>query len=105
MKTLVLVCFGSMLFTVAGTWGTEGADPTRAMSQIVSGIGFLAGGCIFLKDEKKEGLTTAATVWTTAAIGAIIGCGRVEVAIWSTIVVLLSIWVIGIFEGVFQSGS
>ena len=51
------------------------ADPTRILSTIVTGIGFLGGGVILRHDDKVVGVTTAAFIWVISAIGVLIGCG------------------------------
>lgn len=55
--------------------GTKGADPSRIASQIVSGISFLGVGVIFRNGTSVKGLTTAAGIWATAAVGMALGCG------------------------------
>ncbi|MFN3649048.1 MAG: MgtC/SapB family protein [Armatimonadota bacterium] len=72
LRTHILVCMGSTLFTYASllTAGADGpADPGRIAAQIVSGIGFLGAGTIFRSDTGVRGLTTAAGLWVVAAIG------------------------------------
>ena len=76
IKTHVLVGLGSCLFTLVSAYGfapVTGADvavdPSRVAAQIVSGIGFLGAGVIFVNNDTVRGLTTAATVWLSAAIG------------------------------------
>ena len=96
IKTNMLICVGSALFTASSVWiastkgqiGVEG-DPTRIAAQIVSGIGFLGGGAILQSKENIVGLTTAATIWLVAAIGVWIGVGQLEVAILVSILIVL----------------
>lgn len=80
LRTQMLVCVGSALFAglsvyVANSLGVLGQDPTRIMAQIVSGVGFLGAGVILKNGNRLSGVTTAATIWTTAAVGTAIGCG------------------------------
>lgn len=92
LKTHVLVSIGSALFVLAPLMaGIEGADVTRVMQGIVSGIGFLGAGAIIKleRDERIEGLTTAAGIWMTAAIGMAAGMGMEVVALVTTGVALL----------------
>lgn len=94
IRTQMLVCVGSTLFTVVSIYigkeyGNENADPARLMSQIVSGIGFLGAGVILKNGPKVQGVTTAATIWTTAAVGVAIGSGFYVPAILTTIFVLM----------------
>ncbi len=102
MKTNFLICIGSMLFTHLGAVLTSGAasgDPTRVMSQIITGVGFLGAGSIF-KDAKGPvfGLTSAAIVWVNAAIGSAIGVGFYVEALLLTFTIVVSMPLIHYFE-------
>ncbi len=93
LRTYTLVAIGSALFTILSLYGFGGEsyrafDPSRIASQIVVGIGFIGGGMIILRENKVEGLTTAAGIWTTAAIGMAIGLGFYLVAIFATALIL-----------------
>ena len=91
LKTHILVSVGSALFVLAPVqMGISGADVTRVMQGIVSGIGFLGAGAILKLDneERIQGLTTAAGIWMTAAIGMAAGMGMEMVAFISTIAAL-----------------
>ncbi|MGZ3770256.1 MAG: MgtC/SapB family protein [Bdellovibrio sp.] len=86
-KTQILVCVGSMLFTVVPTiiYGKIDDNAMRVIAQIVSGVGFLGAGAILHSSTHQVvGLTTAAWIWFTAAIGVIIGIGHGPVAIFTT---------------------
>lgn len=100
LRTYTLVAIGAALFTIMSAQGLAGAayDPSRIASQVVVGIGFIGGGLIFLKGERMEGLTTAAGLWATAAIGMAAGFGLSVIAIYSTILVLLVLWAMRAFE-------
>ncbi|MCD9005106.1 MgtC/SapB family protein [Luteimonas sp. XNQY3] len=92
LKTHILVSIGSALFVLAPLLsGIDGGDVTRVMQGIVSGIGFLGAGAILKLDkgERIEGLTTAAGVWMTAAIGMAAGMGQEMVAFATTFMALL----------------
>lgn len=92
LKTHILVAIGSALFVLAPLLsGIEGGDVTRVMQGIVSGIGFLGAGAILKLDkgERVQGLTTAAGVWMTAAIGMAAGMGQEMVALVTTVMALL----------------
>jgi len=92
LKTHMLVSIGSALFVLAPLLsGIDGSDVTRVMQGIVSGIGFLGAGAILKLDkgERIEGLTTAAGVWMTAAIGMATGMGQEMVALATTVMALL----------------
>lgn len=91
LKTHILVSVGSALFVLAPLqMGISGADVTRVMQGIVSGIGFLGAGAILKQDreERVQGLTTAAGIWMTAAIGMAAGMGMQMVALATTVAAL-----------------
>jgi putative Mg2+ transporter-C (MgtC) family protein len=79
MRTNALVCVGAALFVslsyLMKDAGVEGVDPTRIASYVVSGIGFLGGGVILREGLTVRGMSTAATLWCTAAIGTLAGSG------------------------------
>lgn len=81
IRTSVLICLGSCFFVVLSTafTGAE-ADPTRVLGQLVTGIGFLGAGVILTREGAVLGVTSAATIWMLAAIGAAIGFGFVQAA-------------------------
>ncbi|WP_226657915.1 MgtC/SapB family protein [Leifsonia sp. LS1] len=83
LRTNALVSVGAALFVIVGAVGIEGsnADPTRVAAQIVSGIGFLGAGVILRDGLNIRGLTTAATLWCAAAIGALAGSGMLLMAL------------------------
>jgi putative Mg2+ transporter-C (MgtC) family protein len=92
LKTHILVSIGSALFVLAPLAYGVGADEvTRVMQGIVSGIGFLGAGAILKLDrgERIEGLTTAAGIWMTSAIGMAAGMGMEWVAIFTTLVAMV----------------
>jgi putative Mg2+ transporter-C (MgtC) family protein len=97
LRTVTMVCLGSCLFTLIGAYGfgsPNRVDPTRVAAQIVTGIGFLGAGTIFLRRDLVRGLTTAATIWTTAAIGMAAGAGAYFVSFFTTLLVLLVLMVL-----------
>lgn len=91
LRTYTLVSIGSVLFTILSLYGfSDGAggyayDPGRIAGQIVVGIGFIGAGLVFFKDNKLQGLTTAAGIWVTAAIGMAVGLGFYATAIFAAI--------------------
>jgi len=92
LKTHILVSMGSALFVLAPLQaGVDAADVTRVMQGIVSGIGFLGAGAIIKlnQGERIEGLTTAAGIWMTSAIGMAAGMGLQIAAAVTTVVALL----------------
>jgi putative Mg2+ transporter-C (MgtC) family protein len=102
LRTHLLVCLGSALFTIVSAYGfrdflTSGdqvirADPTRIAAQIVTGIGFLGAGAIIRQGLSVRGLTTAATLWVSAAIGIAAGAGYYSGAVLGTVVTLIALW-------------
>lgn len=96
IRTYALVALGSCLFTVISrlAFGGGSFDPSRIASQIVVGVGFLGAGVIFLREGHVEGLTTAAGLWVTAAIGMAAGVGLYAIAVATTVVVLILLSVV-----------
>lgn len=88
LRTFILVCFGSCLFTILSIKiGVN--DPDRLAANIITGIGFLGAGVIFKGDNKIDGITTATTIWATASIGMAVGSGYVYLSLTGTVLVLL----------------
>jgi putative Mg2+ transporter-C (MgtC) family protein len=93
----MLVCVGSCLIMIVSAYGFAGVlgqqhtvlDPSRVAAQVVSGIGFLGAGSILARGEIIKGLTTAASIWTVAAIGLAIGGGLYFAGTASTILILI----------------
>jgi putative Mg2+ transporter-C (MgtC) family protein len=111
-RTHILLGLGAALFTLVSAYGfapfTEAAlesggrgiqfDPTRIAAQIVTGIGFLGAGAIIRQGFDVRGLTTAASLWATAAIGMAVGAGYYFGAAATTVVVLLSLYLLREFR-------
>lgn len=87
LRTFILVCFGSCLFTVLSIKIGIG-NPDRLAANIITGIGFLGAGVIFKGDNKIEGITTATTIWATASIGMAVGSGYVYLSLLGTALIL-----------------
>jgi putative Mg2+ transporter-C (MgtC) family protein len=98
LRTHMLVASGSALFTVLSAYGFGGVpnsgpiDPTRIAAQIVSGIGFLGAGAILKDGIVIRGLTTAASLWATSAVGMAAGAGEYVIAAVATATILVSLW-------------
>ena len=78
LRTHILIALGAALFTVVSIFGFSGAvDPSRVAAGVVAGVGFIGAGVIFRgpRGEEVAGLTTAASIWITAAIGLAAGAG------------------------------
>ncbi|CAM5776345.1 hypothetical protein LMIY3S_05481 [Labrys miyagiensis] len=97
LRTHMLVRVGACLMMIVSAFGFGDAlgdqhvvlDPSRIAAQVVSGIGFLGAGTILLRGEVIKGLTTAASLWTVAAIGLAVGGGLYVAALLTTGVILL----------------
>ena len=91
MRTHILVSSGAALFTLVSIYGFSGAavDISRVAAAVVVGVGFIGGGVIFRgqRGEEVAGLTTAATIWVTAAIGLAAGAGMYLVSVIATAVI------------------
>ncbi|MBI3997727.1 MAG: MgtC/SapB family protein [Armatimonadetes bacterium] len=89
-RTNILVCVGAALFALVSREGFfgSGADPSRVASSIVVGIGFLGAGTIWRTGGGVQGLTTAATLWSVAAIGTAVGIGYYYGAMGATAIVI-----------------
>ncbi|GAA1322051.1 MgtC/SapB family protein [Leucobacter albus] len=92
LRTNALVSLGAALFVIMGAFSFTGveADPTRVAAQIVSGIGFLGAGVIMKQGASISGLNTAATLWASAAVGALAGGGMLIIAVAGTAAIVLS---------------
>lgn len=102
-RTFGLVAVASCLLVVVGNQvaadvlGVVNFDPTRLASAIVQGIGFLGAGLIIIRNDSVHGATTAAGLWLTSAIGIAVGFGLFSVAVFSTLlmtITLTGIWFI-----------
>src|SRR5215475_3689703 len=96
LRTHMLVCVGSALIMIVSAFGFFDVlqnehvvlDPSRVAAQVVSGIGFLGAGSILLRGEIVRGLTTAASLWSVAAIGLAVGSGLYVEAVAATVIIL-----------------
>src|SRR5882724_4472799 len=84
LRTHMLVSLGSALFTLVGANALH-TDPTRIAAQVVTGVGFLGGGAILREGVTVRGLTTAASLWMTAAIGLSVGLRQWTAAVLTTL--------------------
>ena len=108
IRTHIIVCCAASLIMVisksgcvdltnvggAALSGTRGADPARVAAQVVSGIGFLGAGVIFKNEGIVKGLSAAACIWATAAIGLAMGAGMWIVGLAATVLVTLLQWML-----------
>ena len=98
IRTHAIVCMAACLFMIISKYmttaqfnesGVVSGDPSRIASQVVTGIGFLGAGIIMYRRDVMYGLTTAAGVWATAAIGMAIGSGFIVIGVVATVLILL----------------
>jgi putative Mg2+ transporter-C (MgtC) family protein len=102
LRTHILVCVGSCLFTIVGAVGFAGPsgsiDPSRVAAQIVTGVGFLGAGAILREGVSVRGLTTAASLWVVAAVGMAVGIGMYWASGVAVFVAIVSLWLLRPFR-------
>lgn len=96
IRTHIIVCMGAALMMIISKYAFNDVlgdaiklDPSRIAANVITGISFLGAGVIFIKDSSIKGLTTAAGIWATSAIGLAIGAGLYTISIVSTIIMLI----------------
>lgn len=97
-RTIILITLGSTLFTIFSLNMDAGFTQTRIAANIVTGIGFLGAGAIVRDGGRISGLTTAATIWLSAALGMGIGAGQIIFVLAATLLTLLVLLVFPRFE-------
>ena len=110
LRTHLLVALGSCLFMILSIYGFDfmlgrehvSFDPSRIAAQVVTGIGFIGAGTIIFQKQVVRGLTTAAGLWVTAAIGLACGNGMYWVALIATVIVLVSLGLIHLYVPYFS---
>ncbi|MBN2482625.1 MAG: MgtC/SapB family protein [Candidatus Omnitrophica bacterium] len=104
LRTHILVCTGSALIMLVSIYIYElfkhegSLDPARIASGVVTGIGFLGAGTIIRSRTGVMGLTTAASIWVSAAIGLAVGCGFISGAVVTTLIAFLTLFCLSFFE-------
>jgi putative Mg2+ transporter-C (MgtC) family protein len=101
-RTLTLICLGATIFTIFSQIIGGSGNPDRIASNIVTGIGFVGAGVIFKGDNtnnKVNGITTAAMIWVTAALGVAIGAGYFWIAVSACVLTLLVLFIFSLLEG------
>jgi len=97
LRTHILVCMGSALTMLVSLdtfeiyKGMGSIDPGRIAAGVVTGIGFIGAGAIIRNPEKVLGLTTAASIWVSAAIGLAVGCGYITAALATTVLSFIAL--------------
>ena len=108
LRTNILVCLGACLFTIISIYGFPDVsvtgdelgtrDTARVAAQVVTGIGFIGGGTVLRHGATVFGLTTAATLWVSASIGMACGAGMYGLAITATVLSILVLVSVRLFE-------
>jgi len=91
IRTYGAIAMGACAFGIVGL-NLAGADPSRIAAQVVTGIGFLGGGIIFRQGDYVTGLTTAATLWATGAIGLAVSVGMYLTAMLTAVLIFLLLY-------------
>jgi putative Mg2+ transporter-C (MgtC) family protein len=133
LKTNILICCGTTLFTASGFLVADGlqkamqalpvcteaastiacrvngmgvpTDPSRVIAQIIAGVGFLGAGAIFRAGDRIKGLTSAAFIWVNCAIGVVIGAGGTSIAALLTLGMLTVLLAMEKLETALKSGA
>lgn len=106
LRTHMLVALGATLFIlIPQQTGASTTDLARVLQGLITGVGFLGAGTIIMGNQPKEvkGLTTAAGIWLTAAIGVAVGIGREATAVLSTLLALAILSLVPMVERFFES--
>lgn len=108
LRTHILVCLGSCIFTILSIYAFPMAvdqahpqaygDPARIAAQVLTGIGFIGGGTVLRHGNSVYGLTTAATLWVSASIGMACGAGMMDIAFIATLFSIGVLVLIRLFE-------
>lgn len=102
LRTTMLICIGAAIYAMIGVEITERsggqADPTRVAAQIVTGVGFLGAGVIMHIGATVKGLTTAAAIWVTAAVGTMAGLGYPITALVATAGIIVCLVILNTVE-------
>lgn len=95
LRTHILICVGAMLFgTIAVLYFPHSDDVSRLWQNIITGVGFLGAGAVFKEEGTVRGLTTAAGIWTTAAIGLTLAAQLYVLAVTAEVIVLFTLFLI-----------
>lgn len=91
LRTFTFISIGCCVFSmisISSAYGVPNAEPSRIAAQIIPGIGFIGAGSIWRSSKKIGGLTTAAIIWVTAAIGMSVGFDRIELAVSTAVITM-----------------
>lgn len=107
LRTNMLVAMGAAMFTTSSIqlsefyldWpGSIRMDPSRILSTIVTGVGFIGGALIFRSSDKIHGVTTAASIWAVTAVGLAAGAGLYITAVGATVIIVFILFFVGWIE-------
>ena len=98
-RTMILITLGACLFTLFSEFIGSPNNADRIASNILTGIGFIGAGVIFKSDDRVKGLTTAATIWLSAALGMGIGSGYYAASFVGTISAMIVLVIFTVLEG------
>lgn len=107
LRTHILISIGSTMAMLISIYipqtftEFQNGDPGRIAAQVISGIGFLGAGAILRFGANVKGLTTAASIWATAAVGLAVGAGMYVVGIIGVVVILFALTIMNLFEKYF----
>jgi len=101
LRTMIMICLGSTIFTEISIH-IGGGSPDRIAANIVTGVGFLGGGVIFKDGLSITGITTATTIWISAALGMAVGAGEYFIAIVGSGVVLVVLTLMEKIQGLVE---
>lgn len=91
IRTYGAICMGACAFGIVGLYIAHD-DPSRVAAQVVTGIGFLGGGIIFRQGDSVSGLTTAATLWSTAAVGLSVAVGMYLTSVLTALLIFILLY-------------
>ena len=104
-RTMIMISMGSCFFTIMSIQIGQAGNPDRIAANIVTGIGFLGAGVIFRGDNRVNGITTAATIWTVAAVGMGIGAGYYFAAACGSILILIVLAILPLVENLIDRSN
>lgn len=101
LRTIILICLGSTLFTILSSKIGDNTGASRVAANIVTGIGFLGAGAIMREGLTISGLTTASTIWVAAALGMAVGAGEYALAFYSMALTFIVLTAFGYLQQFF----
>lgn len=101
LRTLILICLGSTIFTIISSDLGDAQGASRVAANVVTGIGFLGAGAIIREGFSISGLTTASTIWVTASLGMAVGMGEYALAFTAVILAFIVLTVFDYLQRVF----